>query len=147
MQPEAGCVWRIFFVLREMLQIYSIECIKKFSHFSTVHWLSGQKPAIIQGLQTPHQYTSRVHCTLMGSPNPKLSREHHCHKQLNRSKNRVITYDIGKNHQDPKKDLMNREILIDCHKNIYDDCIYYFNYLLRVLSRTNKALIVFSWCK
>ena len=61
------------------------------------------------------------------------SREHHCHKQLNRSKNRVITYDIGKNHQDPKKDLMNREILIDCHKNIYDDCIYYFNYLLRVL--------------
>ena len=83
----------------------------------------------------------------MGSPNPKLSREHHCHKQLNRSKNRVITYDIGKNHQDPKKDLMNREILIDCHKNIYDDCIYYFNYLLRVLSRTNKALIVFSWSK
>ena len=94
---------------------------------------------------------SSVHfqSALMGSPNPKLSREHHCHKQLNRSKNRVITYDIGKNHQDPKKDLMNREILIDCHKNIYDDCIYttLTTYLLRVLSRTNKALIVFSWCK
>ena len=133
-------MWRIFCVGRDATNLFHRVYKENFTFFYG-SLAVGSKACNYTGI------IDSSSLLLMGSPNPPLSREHHCHKQLNRSKNRVITYDIGKNHQDPKKDLMNREILIDCHKNIYDDCIYYFNYLLKVLSRTNKALIVFSWSK